>query len=73
MTVKGPPKRKLVPALGSALIGAGVWDANHWQPLGAVASISGVGFFDIPHAQKPHATNFAEVHPLTDIKFVSGC
>jgi hypothetical protein len=44
-----------------------------WQPLGAVATISGVGFFDIPHTQKPHAANFAELHPVTGIKFVSGC
>jgi hypothetical protein len=44
-----------------------------WKQLGAVVSISGVGFFDIPHAQKPHATNFAELHPVTAIKLVSGC
>jgi len=44
-----------------------------WQPLGAVAHISGVGFFDIPHTQKPHAENFGELHPVTGIKFVSGC
>jgi len=46
---------------------------NHWQELGAVATISGVGFFDVPHTQKPHALNFAELHPVTGIKFVSGC
>jgi hypothetical protein len=46
---------------------------NNWNQLGAVAIISGVGFFDIPHTQKPHAGNFAEVHPVTAIKFVSGC
>jgi hypothetical protein len=44
-----------------------------WQPLGAVARISGVGFFDIPHTQKPHAANFAELHPVTGIKFIAGC
>jgi hypothetical protein len=44
-----------------------------WQPLGAVVYISGVGFFDIPHTQKPHAVNFAELHPVTAIEFVSGC
>jgi hypothetical protein len=32
-----------------------------------------IGFFDIPHTQKPHAENFAELHPVTGIKFVSGC
>jgi hypothetical protein len=44
-----------------------------WKQLGAVATISGVGFFDIPHSHKPHAGNFAELHPVTGIKFVSGC
>jgi hypothetical protein len=37
-----------------------------------VAIISGVGFFDIPHTQKPRAGNFAELHLVTGIKFVSG-
>jgi hypothetical protein len=46
---------------------------NKWKQLGAVAIISGVGFFDIPHTQKPHAGNFAELHPVTGINFVSGC
>jgi hypothetical protein len=38
--------------------------AKQWQPLGAVVLISGVGFFDIPHTQNPHAPNFAELHPV---------
>jgi hypothetical protein len=46
---------------------------KHWQPLGAVVSISGVGFFDIPHTQKPHAPNFAELHPVTGLRVLSGC
>lgn len=46
---------------------------NSWKQLGAVVSISGAGFFDIPHTQKPHALNFAELHPVTAIKLISGC
>jgi hypothetical protein len=46
---------------------------NHWQQLGAVVMISGVGFFDIPHKQRPHAVNFAELHPVTAIKVLVGC
>jgi hypothetical protein len=46
---------------------------NSWKQLGAVVSISGVGFFDIPHTQKPHAMNFAELHPVTGLKLISGC
>jgi hypothetical protein len=44
-----------------------------WKELGAVTTISGVGFFDVPHTQNPHAANFAELHPVTGINFVSGC
>jgi hypothetical protein len=46
---------------------------NSWTQLGAVVSISGVGFFDIPHTQKPPATNFAELQPVTELKLISGC
>jgi hypothetical protein len=46
---------------------------KHWRPLGAVVIVSGVGFFDFPHTQMPHAQNFAELHPVTAFKIVSGC
>ena len=46
---------------------------SSWTQLGAVATISGVGFWDKPHTQNPHAPNFAELHPVTAIKFISGC
>jgi hypothetical protein len=46
---------------------------NKWKQLGAVATISGVGFFEIPNTKKPHAGNSAELHPVTGIKFLSGC
>jgi hypothetical protein len=46
---------------------------NSWKQLGAVARISGVGFFDIPHNQNARALNFAELHPVTAITFLAGC
>jgi hypothetical protein len=46
---------------------------DSWKQLGAVGTISGVGFWDKPHTQNPHAPNFAELHPVTAIKFTSGC
>src|SRR6266566_6277563 len=44
---------------------------SSWKQLGAVATITGVGFWDKPHTQNPHAPNFAELHPVTAIKFIS--
>jgi hypothetical protein len=32
---------------------------SDWQSLGAVAYISGVGFWDFPHGQSGHAPNYA--------------
>lgn len=46
---------------------------SEWQPLGAVAYISGAGFWDFPHGQHGHAPNYAELHPVTGFKLVSGC
>ena len=45
----------------------------NWRSLGAVVSISGVGFWDFPHGQKGHARNYAELSPVTAIRFVAGC
>src|SRR3989442_15824298 len=46
---------------------------SSWKQLGAVVTISGVGLWDKPHTQNPHAPNFAELHPVTRTKFISGC
>jgi hypothetical protein len=43
------------------------------KPLGAVARISGVGFWDFPHGQDGHADNYAEFHPVTGVTFIAGC
>jgi len=46
---------------------------KQWKQLGAIATISGVGFFDIPDTRKPQAGNSAQLQPLTAIEFVFGC
>jgi hypothetical protein len=43
------------------------------QPLGAVAYVSGVGFWDVPHGQTGDARNYAELHPVTAVRFLAGC
>jgi hypothetical protein len=44
-----------------------------WKPLGAVVRISGVGFWDRPHKQIGNAQNYAELHPVTGFKVLTGC
>ena len=46
---------------------------DQWRSLGAVAEIAGVGFWDFPHGQDGAARNYAELHPVTRIKFIAGC
>ena len=47
--------------------------SSQWRYLGAVALISGVGFWDIPHSQAGHARNYSELHPVTGLKLIAGC
>lgn len=44
-----------------------------WKDQGAVAYVSGVGFWDRPNQDPGHAKNYAELHPVTSIKFLAGC
>jgi hypothetical protein len=44
-----------------------------WRPLGAVVQIEGVGYWDFPRRQNGHARNYAELHPVTNVRLVAGC
>jgi hypothetical protein len=44
-----------------------------WRKLGAVVHIDGVGMWNIPRGQRGHARNYAELRPVTRIRFVAGC
>jgi len=46
---------------------------RRWRSQGAVARISGVGLWNVPNRQRGQARNFAELHPVTDVKFLAGC
>jgi hypothetical protein len=35
--------------------------------------VSGVGFWDRPNRDLGHAKNYAELHPVTSIRFLAGC
>jgi hypothetical protein len=47
--------------------------SRSWKNQGAVAYVSGVGFWDQPNRQPGHAKNYAELHPVTNIRFLVGC
>jgi hypothetical protein len=47
--------------------------SRSWKNQGAVAYVSGVGFWDRPNRQPGHAKNYAELHPVTNVKFLVGC
>ena len=47
---------------------------QHWQPLGAVAYVSGVGFWSgHAHGLRGTAPNGAQLTPVTSLRFVAGC
>ena len=44
-----------------------------WKEQGALALVSGVGLWDRPNGDPGHAKNYAELHPVTNIRFLAGC
>lgn len=47
--------------------------SRSWKNQGAVAYVSGVGFWDLPNRQPGHAKNYAELHPVTNVRLLVGC
>jgi hypothetical protein len=47
--------------------------SRSWRNQGAVAYVSGVGLWDLPKPQPGHAKNYAELHPVTSVRFLVGC
>ena len=46
---------------------------REWQPLGAIAYISGVGFWSQRGGERGAAANGAELYPVTGFRIVAGC
>jgi hypothetical protein len=47
--------------------------SRDWQPLGAVAYVSGVGFWSERRPDRGAASNGAELYPVTGFRIVVGC
>jgi hypothetical protein len=72
LSAKTRARRAIVKARAffEGLCGPARWS---WRPLGAVALIDGVGFWNVPTEQNGHAGNHAELHPVTRIQLIDGC
>jgi hypothetical protein len=59
-----------VPSAPSAIIAAcGQPSSSHFTDISGRATVTGVGFFDIPHGQTGVAPNAIELHPV--LKFLA--
>jgi hypothetical protein len=59
------PKRAKMASARSAVIAAcGQPSSSHFTNLNGTATVTGVGFFDIPHGQTGVAPNAIELHPV---------
>jgi hypothetical protein len=65
-------RRAIVAARRRFEQGCGI-SGKAWKDQGAVAYVGGVGFWDRPNEDPGHAKNYAELHPVTSIKFLAGC
>jgi hypothetical protein len=61
----GSPKKKQMGAARSALISAcGTPSSSSFHKLKGTATVTGVGFWDVPHGQTGRAPNSIELHPV---------
>jgi hypothetical protein len=65
--------RRAIVAARARFVSRCGFPTSDWQPLGAVAYVTGVGFWDSPHGQTGHARNHSELHPVTALRIVAGC
>ena len=67
-----PKKAKMASARSSIIAACGQPSSSHFTHLNGTATVTGVGFFDIPHGQTGVAPNAIELHPV--LKFsAAGC
>ena len=64
-----PKKAKMAKARSAMLRACGQPSSSHFTDLTGRATVTGVGFFDIPHGQTGVAPNAIELHPV--LKFLT--
>jgi hypothetical protein len=65
--------RDAISAAWRALAGGCAQPTPSWQPLGAIAYVSGVGYWSQRIGRRGAARNGAELHPVTSLRIVAGC
>ena len=64
-----PKKAKMRSARSALITACGHPSSSHFTDLSGRATVTGVGFFDIPHGQTGVAPNAIELHPV--LKFLA--
>ena len=64
-----PKKAKMASARSALIAACGQPSSSHFTDLNGRATVTGVGFFDIPHGQTGIAPNAIELHPV--LKFLA--
>ena len=59
-----PKKAKMASARSAIIAACGQPSSSHFTHLNGPATVTGVGFFDIPHGQTGVAPNAIELHPV---------
>ena len=59
-----PKKAKMASARSAIIAACGQPSSSHFTNLSGSATVTGVGFFDIPHGQTGVAPNAIELHPV---------
>ena len=67
-----PKKAKMASARSAIIAACGQPSSSHFTDLSGRATVTGVGFFDIPHGQTGVAPNAIELHTVVKISAV-GC
>ncbi len=62
-----PKKARMASARASLIAACGQPSSSHFTDLSGTATVTGVGFFDVPHGQTGVAPNAIELHPVLKV------
>jgi hypothetical protein len=64
--------RQMIRARARLVAAFGAATESRWLPIGKLATLVGVGFFDVIHGQRGVAPNGIELHPVLSVTGIAG-